>query len=265
MDVENICNGFFSEEISQENNNFNEDPLAINPNDYEQLKIINLFKQIKLLKDRVICPKSNPNMKIEKCQSYIDKYCWRCRSNGSLHDMKINIRAESLFDGIRIQLNALYYLIYNCFLNQYSINKTYNEMLNFTKLLGIVNINMHLIIKVFREVRRAIKVYFHKKWETTKLGMEPAEDGKSRIEIDESKIIGNDTAVLWMFGLIDWADKEARIYCVMIDRTSDNLLPIVKKIFLHQILMKMMISKLEFTAIVSKLIKCLIFTNQDLF
>ena len=112
-------------------------------------------------------------MKIEKCASYIDKYCWRCRSNGPLNDLKINIRVASFFDGIRIQLNGLYYLIYNCFLNKYSINKAYNEMLNFTKLLGITNISMHLIIKVFREVSRAIKVDFHKKWETNKLGMEP--------------------------------------------------------------------------------------------
>ena len=56
--------------------------------------------------------------------------------------------------------------------------------------------------------------------------MEPTEDGKPRIEIDESKIIGNDTTILWMFGLIDRADKEARIYYVMNNRTSNNLLPI---------------------------------------
>ena len=59
--------------------------------------------------------------------------------------------------------------------------------------------------------------------------MEPAENGKSRIEIDESKIIGNDTTILWIFGLIDRADKQARIYCVMNERTSNNLLGIVKK------------------------------------
>ena len=40
MEVENISNGFYSEEVSEENNNFNEDPLAINPNDYEQLKLL---------------------------------------------------------------------------------------------------------------------------------------------------------------------------------------------------------------------------------
>ena len=107
-------------------------PLAINPNYYEQLKIINLFQKNKLLNDRVICPKCNQDMKKEKCTSYIDKYCWRCHSNGALFDLKINIRTASFFNGIRIQLNVLYYLIYNCFVNQYSISKTYNEILNFT-------------------------------------------------------------------------------------------------------------------------------------
>ena len=40
-------------------------------------------------------------------------------------------------------------------------------------------------------------------------------------------MIGNNT--IWMFSLIDRSDKQARIYCVMNDRTRDNLLNIVKK------------------------------------
>ena len=168
-------------------------------------------------------------MKIEKCLSYIDKYCWRCRSNGPKHDIKINIRIGSFFESMRVPLNALYYLIYNCFLNQFSINRAYNEMVNFSNILETGTISQHLIIKIFREVRKAIKMFLHKKWDSSKLGMEPAENGKARIEIDESKIIANAQSIIWMFGLIDRADKKARIFCVMKDRTRNNLLDIVKK------------------------------------
>lgn len=50
------------------------------------------------------------------------------------------------------------------------------------------------------------------------MGIEPIENGKSRNEIDESKIIDNQQTVLWVFGLIDWADKQTRIFYVMNDR-----------------------------------------------
>ena len=51
----------------------------------------------------------------------------------------------------------------------------------------------------------------HKKWQNNILGIEPSDKGVAHIEIDESKIIGNSEKVLWMFGMIDRADKEARI------------------------------------------------------
>ena len=61
------------------------------------------------------------------------------------------------------------------------------------------------------------------------LGLEPSEDGKALIEIDESKIIGNANSVIWMFGLIDRSDKQARVYCFMNDRICNRLLDIIKK------------------------------------
>ena len=80
MEADNIINNFYSEEEMNENNiGLNQDPLAINPNDYEMTKTIKFFQTLKLIKDRVICTKCNKEMKIEKCLSYIDKYCWRCR------------------------------------------------------------------------------------------------------------------------------------------------------------------------------------------
>ena len=60
------------------------------------------------------------------------------------------------------------------------------------------------------------------------LRCESDDSGKSGIEIDESKIIGNVNTVIWIFGLIDKVDKEDRIYCIMNDRTRDTLLNLLK-------------------------------------
>ena len=72
----------------------------------------------------------------------------------------------------------------------------------------------------------------HKVWSNNPLGSEPAENGVPRIEIDESEIIGNQNNKIWMFGLIDRVDKEARVFCVM------NTVIELKRIF-YQLLREM--------------------------
>ena len=47
-------------------------------------------------------------------------------------------------------------------------------------------------------------------------------------EIDESEIIGNNEVIYWMFGIIDRISKESRVFCVLNDRTSNNLMKIIK-------------------------------------
>ena len=59
------------------------------------------------------------------------------------------------------------------------------------------------------------------------LGLESSEKGVPRIKIDESKIIGNNDNIIWMFGMIDRYDKGERVYCVMNNRTQNNLLKLV--------------------------------------
>ena len=64
-------------------------------------------------------------------------------------------------------------------------------------------------------------------------------------------------SVKWMFGLVDRATKEIRIFYVGDDRSRNKLLPIIKKIFIRY-LIKLIIIKmkililflLEFTVIV---------------
>ena len=38
------------------------------------------------------------------------------------------------------------------------------------------------------------------------MGLEPAENGKAWIEIDESKIVTYNNSVKWIFSFVDWAN-----------------------------------------------------------
>ena len=96
-------------------------------------------------------------MVLEKNTVYMDNYCWRCRSNAAKHDIRVNIRSESKFENIRVPLNFLYYMIYQCFLNSYSINKTYIEMTNFAEIMTISKISKNMILKIYRELRNIIR------------------------------------------------------------------------------------------------------------
>ena len=85
------------------------------------------------------------------------------------------------------------------------------------------------IIKLFQMLREKIRIKYYEEWKKKPLGMEPSTNGVARVEIDESEIIGNQNKILWMFGMIDRADKEARVFCVMNNRTKENLLHLIKE------------------------------------
>ena len=53
--------------------------------------------------------------------------------------------------------------------------------------------------------------------------------GYSSVEIDESKIISSGNLIFWMFGIIDKNTKEARVRCVLNNRTKEKLLILVEK------------------------------------
>lgn len=96
--MEDIVNGFSSlEEENEKSIEENPDPLAINPADYEDLKIIQILQNQNLLSKDIVCVKCKKIMKKEKNYQYLDNSCWRCRSNNPSHDIKLNIRINSLF------------------------------------------------------------------------------------------------------------------------------------------------------------------------
>ena len=48
-------------------------------------------------------------MKLEHNTSYIDKFIWRCRSKNPIHEYKINVRFNSIYEGIKQTLPTIYF------------------------------------------------------------------------------------------------------------------------------------------------------------
>ena len=55
------------------------------------------------------------------------------------------------------------------------------------------------------------------------------DNGYPAFEIDESEIIGSNEVIYWIFGIIDMICKESRVFCVLNDRTSNNLIKLIKE------------------------------------
>ena len=151
-------------------------------------------------------------MILQKNKQYLDRFCFRCRSKAPPHDVKVNIRKNSIFSDIKIPINVIYNLTFNCFLKNMGINKSYIKIHIFCKKLGVSQTNSASIIKLFRILKYFIRINFHKKWESEQMNIEPDISGISRLEIDQSSIIGNASTILWMFGIIDRVSKNARLW-----------------------------------------------------
>ena len=179
-------------------------------------------------------------MKLYNDNSYIDKKIWRCRGKNPIHDIKINIRINSIFEDIKVKLYILYYLTFKCFPFNKSINKAFIDIKDLSSKLNESSTTLNTISKIYQLLRDKIRIKYHNYWSKNLLGVEPSENGVPRVEIDKSKIISQGNNIIWMFGMIDRATKEARAYFIMNDRAKNNLLPLIKKNILIQLLMKIL-------------------------
>ena len=69
--------------------------------------------------------------------------------------------------------------------------------------------------------------HMHNEWVNNLMAKEPCINGKSQIEIDESKVINIDNQKRWMFGICDRGNYDIRIFYVNNNRTRDTLLPLI--------------------------------------
>jgi hypothetical protein len=160
----------------------------------------------------------------------IDKLIWRCHKRNPSHDIKINIREGSIFEGFQIKIPILYFLMYFCFIENISINSALIKCNDFCYQVGEGGITAQSIINFYSVVREKLRAKMHRQWEKDLIGIKINDNlGYSSIEIDESKIISSGQEIYWMFDLIDMNTKEASIRCVLTDRSKNKLLPIIKK------------------------------------
>ena len=185
--------------------------------------------QLKIIKKSNICTICNTEMKLVPRNDYKDKICWRCKKNIRYkHDNKINIRTNSILADMRSDIRLLFFIIFINFPKKLSINSIYKNCIEFSKDLQIESISKKHIGQILSIVRFYIMKSTHKFWKDNLMGEEPGLDGKSRIEIDESKIITLGNTTRWMFGLVDRAKYDICIFFVNDNRQKETLIPIIK-------------------------------------
>ena len=117
-------------------------------------------------------------MKFEKNSHYINDHVFWCRSNLPKHDIKLNIRKNSILENIKMEINTIYYLIYKWFLENKSLDASYDIIHYFCNILGNPLPTKNAIVKPYRLLRNKIKIFYHTLWKNEPLGLEPAEKGK---------------------------------------------------------------------------------------
>ena len=72
-----------------------------------------------------ICPTCGNIMSLIIHKPSKDKIIWRCHKRNPPHDIKINIREGSVFEGFQLKISVLYFLLYFCFIENLSIKGSF--------------------------------------------------------------------------------------------------------------------------------------------
>ena len=129
-------------------------------------------------------------MELVYIKNTVDNKYWLCRGKEPLHDIKINIRLNSVLEDIKIAINTLYFLLFNCFIKNMSITKNFKETANFCQIMKQPKPGLNTIVNIFRKFRKKIKEFYHKNLDAKLLGFEPSDNGVPQVEIDESEVVG---------------------------------------------------------------------------
>lgn len=69
----------------------------------------------------------NEKMTLINNNSFSDKKCFRCLNTNPKPDVKIPKRNDTFLKEIRMSLISIYFFIFDCFINNISANKAFNE------------------------------------------------------------------------------------------------------------------------------------------
>ena len=223
-------NNSSDEEIEEEEIILNNINLKYNEEEFKTENILKFLFDNNILKNNLICEICDHPMNLVNIKNRIDGKIWRCKKKGlEPHDIKVNIRNNSIFSNFKTDIRILYFLLFYNFVDNKSVKDSYLNCKELSKQLKIKNVTKRSVSKFFNTIRVKIKNKMHKKWEEKQLGIEPCTNGKSYCEIDESKIINYNNETRWMFGIYDRGTNDIRIFFVDNNRTKETLLPIIKK------------------------------------
>ena len=145
-------------------NEINDEPPTIyNPASFQANIIINYLQKQKILRSNIVCPKCGNVMNMISNNASIDKLVWRCHKRQPSHDIKINIREGSIFEGFQIKIPILYFLMYFCFIENISINSAIIKCNDFSYQVGEGGITAQSIIKFYSVVREKLRGKMHGK------------------------------------------------------------------------------------------------------
>ena len=69
-------------------------------------------------------------MKLERNSYYKDGKLWRCSSQIPLHDVKFNLRKNSVNENINVPIQILYFITFYYFTDNFYIERAFNECNN---------------------------------------------------------------------------------------------------------------------------------------
>ena len=116
-------------------------------------------------------------MKLENNKNYMDEKIWRCRSKQLIHDEKVNIRKNSVIENINIPLPIIYFIIKCCFIEKYSLDKSFIEINEKKNLFGNKTCTKASIGKLYSLLREKIKNTMHNLWRNNKMGNNISSEG----------------------------------------------------------------------------------------
>ena len=165
-----IVNNFDSDQEEHHEEN-EENILEYNQNEFQFEKIYKKLIDIHLLQKEFQCAKCGKIMVMVNDNSTIDKKIFRCRGNNPKHDIKINIRKNSIYEEFQIPLFILYYLTLECFIFNKGVNKSLIEIDEICKKINKPSTSNKTIIKLFQMLREKIRIKYHEEWKKKPLGM----------------------------------------------------------------------------------------------
>ena len=102
-------------------------------------------------------------MKLVSNKKRVDGKIWRCTKKGSnKHDIKVNIRKDSIFEIFKTDIRILYYLLFYNFVDNKSVKISFINAQEFSKMLKIEYITRKQVSKFYKKLRSKIKNKMHK-------------------------------------------------------------------------------------------------------